>query len=267
MSMLFFLCLAILQGNALNELVAAERAFAARAEKTTTQDAFLSVLADDATMFRPQAVNARESLRQQPMNPNGLLRWFPRLGDVAESGELGWTTGPSEAGQRGQAPTYKGHFVSIWQRSAAGEWRLQVDLGSAAPNPLPLSTLDTAFRRAPRPARAGRGTAAELSAADRKFATGISAYETLLSDSARVYRDGHQPTSTRASGIELLRSKPQPVKWLPGRAVVARSGDLGYTLGTYEGAENGNYVRLWRATSDRGWVIVLDITTAIPKQP
>ena len=65
----------------------------------------------------------------------------------------------------------------------------------------------------------------------------------------------------------MLRSKPQPVKWLPGRAVVARSGDLGYTLGTYEGAESGSYVRLWRATSDRGWVIVLDITTIIPKQP
>ena len=267
MSMLFFLCLAILQRNALNELVAAERAFAARAERTTTQEAFLSVLSADATMFRPQAVNARESLQQRPMNPNGLLRWFPRLGDVAESGELGWTTGPSEAGQRGEAPTYKGNFVSIWQRTAGGEWRLQVDLGSAVPNPFPLSTLDTAFRRAPRPANGGRGTQAELSAADRTFTTGISAYETLLSDSARVYRDGQQPTSTRASGIELLRSKPQPVRWLPGRAVVARSGDLGYTLGTYEGAENGSYVRLWRATSDRGWVIVLDITTAIPKQP
>ena len=82
-----------------------------------------------------------------------------------------------------------------------------------------------------------------------------------------MYRDGQQPTSTRASGIELLGSKPQPVKWRPGRAVVARSRDLGYTLGTYEGAENGNYVRLWRATADRSWVIVLDITTAIPKQP
>ncbi|MEX2281715.1 MAG: hypothetical protein WEE89_04410 [Gemmatimonadota bacterium] len=100
----------------LSELVAAERAFAARSEASSTQAAFLSVLADDAIMFRPGAVNARESLRQRPFNPNGLLRWMPLLGDIAESGELGYTTGPCEAGLRGEAPTYKGQFVSIWQR-------------------------------------------------------------------------------------------------------------------------------------------------------
>src|SRR5688572_17177767 len=127
MTKLCLLCLAILQGNALSELVATERAFAARSEKTTTQAAFLSVLADDAIMFRPHAVEARESLQQRPMNPKGLLRWVPLLGDVAGSGELGYTTGPSDSGLRGEAPTYKGQFVSIWQRSSQGEWQLQLD--------------------------------------------------------------------------------------------------------------------------------------------
>ncbi|MEX2281714.1 MAG: DUF4440 domain-containing protein [Gemmatimonadota bacterium] len=141
---------------------------------------------------------------------------------------------------------------------------MQVDLGISSPNPIPLSLLDAAFRRAPRVAKPGTGSEAELSAADRRFISGFAAYDSLLADSARVYRDGHQPTTDRIAGIELLRSRPVPTKWVPGRARVARSGELGYTLGTFEGAEKGGYVRVWRHTADRGWVIVLDITTLIP---
>jgi hypothetical protein len=266
--MSFLLCLFLTQSAALTELVAAERAFARNSEETTTQQAFLAVLADSGILFRAGPVNGLEFVRANPFPPGGLLRWRPLVADVAESGEIGYTTGPFESGPRGEAPRGRGYFVSVWERSSNGPWRLKVDLGISSPAALPVDQADAAFRRAarmPGPRSAAGATAADLQASDRRFAQmGTSAYDQLLADSVRLYRAGHEPTTTRATALELLRSLPTASTWATSRAVVARSGDFGYTWGTYAGTERGSYVRLWRRTDDRGWLIVLDITNANP---
>jgi ketosteroid isomerase-like protein len=59
------------------------------------------------------------------------------------------------------------------------------------------------------------------------------------------------------------------ITWHADKASVARSGELGYTSGTYQMSftdaggktipDNGKYVTVWRKQADGSWKVVLDI--------
>ena len=82
-------------------------------------------------------------------------------------------------------------------------------------------------------------------------------------------------------GRELIRGQfadmPQETKllWKPFAADVAKSGDLGYTLGTYElhtreadgrpVTRYGKYCSVWRKQADGTWKWVVDIGNASPE--
>ena len=62
------------------------------------------------------------------------------------------------------------------------------------------------------------------------------------------------------------------MNWEPTKADVSGSGDLGYTYGLYDfkgdaadgkGAENGNYLRIWRKPKHGKWKVVLDLLNPI----
>ncbi len=65
-------------------------------------------------------------------------------------------------------------------------------------------------------------------------------------------------------------TNPDALTWHPTGAVVAASGDLGYTIGRWEsstpgedGVTNekgrGNYVTIWRKQPDGSWKVAIDI--------
>ena len=66
------------------------------------------------------------------------------------------------------------------------------------------------------------------------------------------------------------------LSWKPFKADIAKSGDLGYTLGNYElrqrgagGEPNiryGKYCSVWKKQSDGSWKWVVDIGNASPEQ-
>src|SRR5215208_3551742 len=82
---------------ALQSMADTERAFAEACTRKGIRDSFLEYFADDAIAFNPAPVSAKERLRARPGRPfsEAELRWEPRTGDVAASGEMGWLTGPS----------------------------------------------------------------------------------------------------------------------------------------------------------------------------
>ena len=69
------------------------------------------------------------------------LVWEPRLGDVAASGELGWLTGPSTSTNH----TAKDAEARPWvlslglAKAADGHWRVFIDVGTNAPEPVPFA--------------------------------------------------------------------------------------------------------------------------------
>ena len=69
--------------------------------------------------------------------------------------------------------------------------------------------------------------------------------------------------------VPAFSDSTRQLRWEPDTAVVAASGDVGYTLGHWEsvlrGAAGdsvvgrGNYVTIWRRQSDGTWKVAVDI--------
>lgn len=82
---------------------------------------------------------------------------------------------------------------------------------------------------------------------------------------------GHE--AARAIWAEILTTPGVSLRWKPVRAELGRSGELGYTYGTYvfrksePGKEDvtsyGKYVTIWRKEAG-GWKVAADIGTPSP---
>jgi ketosteroid isomerase-like protein len=269
----------------LSTLVESERAFASAAAEHGTLEAFRTYLADDGVLFRPRAVNAQEWLSAQPDAP-GLLSWEPVLADIAEAGDLGFTTGPwNFRADRAAAPAAHGNFFSVWKKQADGAWRVMIDHGISNPPPEVTEQL-----RSPA-GEPGSHSWWELDVdvvteleillqVDRAFAAAsvangmLQALTAHVNSDVRALRDGIQPLLGIEALRELISERPGTVEWTVLGGDVSRSGDLGYTYGEYtfvpgdpdEPGEQGNYVRAWRRGPNGSgiWRVVVDVMSSIP---
>jgi ketosteroid isomerase-like protein len=97
------------------------------------------------------------------------------------------------------------------------------------------------------------------------------AFQIYAGKDARLYVPDHLPyIGLDAALANLEKSKATvAVSYHPVSGDVSRSGDLGYTHGTYEKkgtdkiTEHGNYLRIWQKQSNT-WRIVLDVTNPVP---
>jgi ketosteroid isomerase-like protein len=268
----------------LDSLVAAERAFSKTSEEQGTKAAFLANLADDSILFRPGPVLGRPWTEERP-SPPFLLTWHPVKADIAKSGDLGYTTGPWEVRPKGKDDpnVVHGNYVTVWKKRADGSWKLVTDIGNA--NPKPEGAPAEALRLDP--AEVGkRGGAdsldaaeASLLAADRAFGSdakskGIpAAYADLLTDDARVIRNGAFPVIGNDAVRSFLTGRKAAMTWEPSKAGASGAGDFGYTYGTYDETpaegkpEKGYYLRIWKKPAGDAWKLVLDITSPLPPPP
>ena len=277
------------QRSAFEELVAAERAFAARSASRGTRDAFLAYLAEDAVLFIPRASPGRPFFESQPKTGQGRLDWAPIYAEVSAAGDLGFTTGPYEARARPgvDSVTAYGNFVSIWTRDPITyAWKVALDLGTTNERPPATRRLRAARTESVNP-RVGPTTYNENSvgvgdstvypmAADDLFGAHAAEEGTAAAISVAaepdvlIFREGHEPTRDAVRGAELLRRLGERFAWHPEFSVEAQSGDLGYTYGTYgpvtpDAPDEGAYVRIWRRGPTGRWRLALDITNPFPR--
>jgi len=117
----------------------------------------------------------------------------------------------------------------------------------------------------------------ELMNADRAFAEataerGAEGWASWFATNGRMYRtvgyvDGRD--SIQAAMVPAFSDSTRLLRWEPDTAVVAASGDVGYTLGHWESVlrgttgdsvvGRGNYVTIWRRQSDGTWKVAVDI--------
>ena len=114
-----------------SRVIATELAFARAAQEHGQWTAFAQFAADDAVMFVPQPVNARQWLRQQP-NPAEAVRWQPHQVWASCDGSLAVTKG---GWQRPDGSV--GYFTTVWKRQRNGEYRWVMDQGDTLAQPLP----------------------------------------------------------------------------------------------------------------------------------
>ena len=125
----------------LEQVRAADTAFSALARRVGTGRAFGEFAADNAQIFSTPGeflTGPREiSESFGPSGTSGALVWHPVAGDVAQSGDLGFTVGNAVfTGRRedgGQVVRYS-KYLTVWKKQRDGAWRYVVDGGSARPD-------------------------------------------------------------------------------------------------------------------------------------
>jgi hypothetical protein len=112
------------------EIVAAELAFARTAREEGQWTAFRRFATDDAVMFVPEPVNARDWLAKQK-DPPEAVRWQPHQVWMSCDGSLAVTKG---AWQRPDGSF--GYFTTVWERQQDGEYKWVLDQGDVLAEPL-----------------------------------------------------------------------------------------------------------------------------------
>jgi ketosteroid isomerase-like protein len=252
-----------------------EREFAATARSKGWRDAFLDFFADDAAALGREVTLAKDGLRKQPSTPFSQfeLLWEPRLGDVAASGDLGWLTGPSTSinhTSKEPKPNY-GCYLSIWRKQPDGKWRVFIDVGAGAPEPVSFAT---GFTRMPFGGRyagnEGKDAAGKsLAQADRDLNVQISAqgaarsFAGRVSASSRLHRPGYNPVVGSEAITAWLTEHASTATAKDGAAEAAAAGDFGYTYGTFEITAPkpiaGAYLRLWNRDASGRWWLMVDV--------
>ncbi|MEO8522201.1 MAG: DUF4440 domain-containing protein [Acidobacteriota bacterium] len=264
--------------GSLRSLVEAEREFAESARRQGLRDSFLAFFADDAIALTPAAEPAKDRLRARPARPFAELEitWEPRQGDVAASGDLGWLTGPSTIIDHTAAPAEPqfGNYLSVWRRQPDGRWRVYIDVGVQTPT---LPAFAPGFVRSPESRYTGPGgTAAAtrtLADADRLLNQRIAsqraaaAFLAVALESSRLHRPEASPSVGRQAIKEWLSAHAAGMSAVATAAEASRSGDLGYSYGTYTqggaGREAGAYVRIWTRDVQARWRLMVDVAQPV----
>lgn len=262
-------------------LVAVERAFEQATIREGVRDGFIRFADDSAIIFRPEPVNALASFRSRPATKIRLA-WHPAYAHAAMSGDLGFTTGPSQVMDSTGAVQGYGNYVTVWRRGAEG-WKWVVDLGISNPGPHPEPPLWIPARRGAPSLVAGPNNLAaarSLFAADSAFAAraerdGLAAaLESVGDPGVRLLRNGALPhVGLQTALAAAVADSARRYSATPARAFASAAGDFGWTYGEYRyvhpGAgrrESGHYVRIWTKDGRAPWRLVLDVTSPRPPE-
>lgn len=260
-----------------SSLVDTELDFAYVADHLGMNAAFQKFLDKDSILFRPHPIDGLKATADRDDDPLPMS-WHPTRAGVSGAGDLGYTTGPYELrlDDSGEPPLY-GYFVTVWKRQGDGGWKILIDLGTENPPNESCHESPDFTRRATSAAAEDAGTTGpgELLGLDASLSVlaatdGLpAAFDGYLADDARVYRDGACPAEGRSAAQALLQAQAATVRWVPIDAIVANSGDLGYSYGSYERLddssgrpERGYYVRVWRREAG-DWMLALDVTSPV----
>ena len=279
------------ENPALSSLVEAERSFARTSLEIGTRPSFMKFFADEAVVFRPGPVRYKEAVKDVPPSSNPKetsLQWEPLYGDVAASGDMGYTTGPSVWTDHtsAQRPPYYGFYFSVWKKQPTGEWKVAFDVGTEQPGPYTGSRTfhapATIEQKNAEP-KAGPGEhVISLMNTEREFLEAvqkegaINAITRHVGEGVRVYRDKEIPIVGSDSLRAYFSAKPYLSQWNPMFCDVALSGDMGYVYGGYEVAapgaapeqiENGFYLRVWKRDATNTWKLVAEVTSPLPPPP
>jgi hypothetical protein len=257
------------QSPAVEPVLRAELAFARFAEQKGIRTAFLAWLTNDAKVFTPRMLSAREQYGSEPGDP-GHLVWYPEAMGISESGDLAWSLGPwTYAAKKGAAVLVQGHFLSVWRKQSDGRWKVVADIGvpHAAPErPIePFAVWDAApAPRKPKP-KVPDATPVLLQKEAELSATwserGGLALLPDLAKAGRVLRGGRLPLQG-ADDLKVVLAADRPgSRWQPALVQVATSGDLGWTCGETGPDERGvaaSFLRIW--TLEAGaWKVLFDV--------
>ncbi|SCW67140.1 hypothetical protein SAMN02927924_01999 [Sphingobium faniae] len=112
-----------------SSVIAAEMAFNRLAQEKGQWTAFRETSAEDAVMFVPQRVLAKDWLRKQ-VDPPASVQWSPSIVYVSCNGNLAASTGNWK-----RLDGSTGYFTTMWRRDKKGAWKWIMDHGDKLTSP------------------------------------------------------------------------------------------------------------------------------------
>ncbi len=237
----------------MDELIAADRGFAAASAKTDLISGLSAMFADDVIMPTPAAqfaegkAQAVEALRSNPANAESRIEWTPLRGGLAADAMHGYTVGYVKLYRKdGTVTPLK--YLSYWVKGAAG-WRVaaykrHLAAGSPKSTALMPASLPPALVAPTEKAAAiaaHRHSLEEAEAAFSREAQRIGLGPAFTKFGAPDATNIGGPDNTDfVVGAEAIGrvvggatgGPPSPVSWAADKkAIVASSGDLGVSIG------------------------------------
>ena len=237
---------------AVDELLAADRAFSAASAKTDLVSGLAAMFADDIVIPSPPGrfAEGKESvvtaLRANADNARSRTEWAPVRGAVSADGEHGFTAGFMTV-HRPDDTTLRLKYLSYWVKRPEG-WRVAVFKRTRAGDAPPAAAMMTPL--VPVALVAPSSDAAiiarhrdSLDKAERSFSDesqtiglGPAFAKFGTPDSLNLGGPDDAGLVVGQENIAKLVSAGQPaggstLNWAPDKVIVASSGDLGVTIG------------------------------------
>ena len=265
---------------AVDELLAADRAFAEGAKRLNTADALAAMFADDVTAPAPGNVYVQgkakvvEALKTNKDNLDSRAEWAPIRGGISADGLHGFTFGYMTVVKKDDSKIPL-KYLAYWVKGTNG-WRV----AAYRRRPRPEGTVPTEMMP---PAIPERMVPPDTSTANtQRFASSLSAAEQSFSDEAQKIgigpafakygsadainmggaNDAGFVVGSEAIGRSVGAGSPvdsSPVEWNADRVLVASSGDLGITFGTIRikkpepnGPKAIPFFTIWRRDTSAG---------------
>ena len=123
------------------DLMDADKAFNAMAQKEGLGPAFIAYAADGAILMRQGNLmpligkGAISEVYVKIPGPGSVLAWEPTRAEIAQSQDLGYTFGNYTLRQG--AETKHGVYLTVWKKQPDGSWKYVADGGNSTPSEAP----------------------------------------------------------------------------------------------------------------------------------
>jgi len=118
--------------DALNSMQQTDADFSDTSKKKGFKAAFLEYIDEDGALLRPNRmpiVGADAVEYLSAINDSSVqLTWEPLGGDVAKTGDMGYTYGTYL--MKDSASESRGTYVTIWRKTPEGKWKFVLDSGN-----------------------------------------------------------------------------------------------------------------------------------------
>ena len=237
--------------SAADELLAADRAFAAASAKTDLISALSAMFAAEVAMPAPGgiaygAAKAIEALKSNPANTGAKAVWAPARVAVSADGRHGFTAGFMTI-TRADGSTNIAKYLAYWEKQADG-WRTlaykRVPTQLKARDVAPVYVLPKAASTSNADAAAIERAREDLAERERSFARdaqtmGIGAAFTQYGSADAINLFGGSETEPFTTGSVAIGQQvgqgqapnTSSVNWGPEKTIIAASGDFGVTIG------------------------------------
>lgn len=260
---------------AIDELIAADRAFAAESATLDPIAGITAMLDEEAVMPLPGRgiivgkAAVTEAFRSSPAFKAGHVTWAPVRGGISADGTQGFTYGFLTAGSGDEAKRNR-KYLSYWIKRPAG-WRVvafrQVPREAGEVSPAMMEPALPGFTAVPvaNPAIVAAHeqsiAAAEKSFSDHAQNVGLKkAFRDFgREDAMNMYAGAGFAVGLDAVTANFKEEGPATINWSTEKSIVASSGDLGVSIGTIRSNDPAKtdafpFFTVWKRDSpDQPW--------------